>query len=461
MVFAIVVFYRRIVGVNPTTVALTFLLAVLVVSASWGLRYAVFLALAATLAFNYYFLPPTGKFVIADPQNWVAMFAFLVTAVVAGELSERARREALGATRRRREVERLYTFSQRLLVAENVVELLNAIPRHIVEVFGVTEAALFLQKTGEIYRSSGRADLLSLDELKATTARGESSLDNTRDVFVVPVRLGVRPVGAFGIVGSLSRETLEAIGSLIAIAVERARAVESLGRNEAAREGEKLRTALLDSVTHEFRTPLTSIKASVTSLLSGVGLSEPDRHELLTVIDEECDRLNRLVGEAAEMARLESHEAKLDLQPRDVRGAIDAALEHCASVLGEHPLEVQIPADLPRANIDVDRIKEVMIHLLENAARYSPPDSPIRITAEAADGGVAVSVSDQGAGIDDFEQALIFDKFYRGQNRRYSVQGTGMGLAIVKAIVEAHGGVVSVVSQLGKGSVFRFTVPRG
>jgi len=275
----------------------------------------------------------------------------------------------------------------------------------------------------------------------------------------VPVRMGVRAMGALGVAGHLSRETLEALSSLVAISIERAAAVEKLGRAEAARENERLRSALLDSVTHEFRTPLTSIKASITSLISDFQLDQTQRQELLTIINEESDRLNRLVGEATEMAELDAHEVKLNIEPQHIREAIDGALEESRSSLRAHPIEVRLPNYLPPVLMDVDRIKEVLRHLLENAAKYSAPDSPIFISSEVQNGRVVTNVADRGAGIDDLERSMIFDKFYRGQGQRHRVQGTGMGLAIAKAIVEAHGGRIGVTSQLGQGSVFSFGLP--
>jgi len=459
IVFAVVGLYWFVVRVNPTTVALTFLLAVLVIGATWGLSYAVFTAVLATLSFNFFFLPPVLTFTIADPQNWVALFAFLLTAVIASHLGARIRREALDAHRRRQEVERLYAFSQQLLVTDNVMELLNTIPRYVVESFGVTAAALFLPSRGEIYRSTPDKHELDDEHLKNTVARGEPMAVAERNLHFLPLRLGVRPVGAIGTSGgSLSRETLEALGSLVSIAIERAGAVENLGKAEAAREGEKLRSALLDSVTHEFRTPLTAIKASVTSLLSDWNLQPAQRQELLTVINEESDRLNHLVAEAVEMAKLDAGQVDLDLQPHHIREAVDSALEASRQVLAAHPVETEIPPQLPAVRIDLARIQDVLLQLLENADKYSPPGSPIRLKAEAGQGNLTVSVADQGAGIDDQEQSMIFDKFYRGQER-YRVQGTGMGLAIAKAIVEAHGGQIGVTSQLGRGSVFHFTLP--
>src|SRR3989441_6199222 len=199
LVFAIVYTYHTLIRVNPTIVALTFLLAVLVVSARWGLRHAVFMAIVATLAFNYFFLPPVGTFTIADPQNWAALFAFLVTAVIAGQLSERARRETSRANQRRRELEHLYAFSQRLLTLESVPELLNLVPRHIVETFGGKGAALFVLDRTDVYRSDPNTREIETGRLQSVAARGEPVTDLENGLAYVPLRLGVRSVGAIGI----------------------------------------------------------------------------------------------------------------------------------------------------------------------------------------------------------------------------------------------------------------------
>jgi two-component system, OmpR family, sensor histidine kinase KdpD len=444
--------------VNHTTVALMFLVTVLLTSAYWGLRYAVVMAIGATAAFNFFFLPPVGTFTIADPQNWVALFAFLVTALVASNLAERARREAESAKQRRRELEKLYGLSQRLLASENVLELLNALPQYLQETFSVGSAVVMAADHPTVYRSSLDAKFEE-SVLRSTLLRGEPITQG--GVSYVPLRLGMRTVGALGVTGDeLSRETLDALGSLAGLAIERARALEALSKNRAEQEHERLRTALLDSVTHEFRTPLTSIKASVTTLLSGAGLDEQDRHDLLTVIDEETDRLNRLVGEAAEMAQLDSGMFKLDLQPHSIAEAIESAVEDARASLEKHPVEVDLSGKhLPVVRMDVQRIREVVMHLLENAGKYSPPGTPIKVTSEVKSDMLVTSVADRGPGIDSFEQSLIFEKFYRGQNQRYTAPGTGMGLAIAKVIVEAHGGTVGVVSQLGSGSVFSFSLP--
>lgn len=460
LVSLIVLVYFKYVHVNPTTVALTFLLAVLAVAAVWGLAYAVPMSIAAALCFNFFFLPPIWKFTIADTQNWVALAAFLVTAFIASHLSERARRETRAATDRRIEVERLYAFSQQLLITDNIVELLKSIPSYIVETFGVEHAAIHVANKDKIYRSGAETDSLPSAELREVSTRGEIILDTRQERCFVPLRMGVRKMGSLGMAGDvLSRETLEALGGLVAIAIERAGAVDTLMRNEASRESERLRSALLDSITHEFRTPLTSIKASITSLRSGGILTDEQRQDLLAVIEEETDRLNRLVGEAVEMAQLDAHEVKLELRPHQIREAIDQALEGSKTVIGDHPVQIRLAENLPPVMMDVAWIKKVLQHLIENAAKYSPDNAPIFISSESRNGRLITSVADRGMGIDDLERSMIFDKFYRGQSQRYRVQGTGMGLAIVKAIVEAHEGRIEVTSQLGQGSVFSFGLP--
>ncbi len=460
LVLGISFVYRKLFHVNPTTAALTLLQGVLIVSAIWGLWQAVVTAIAATLALNYYFLPPVGTFTIADPQNWIALGAFLLTAVIASQLSERARRAARNANERRRDVERLYSFSQQLLSSDNIAEVLNRIPKYVVESFDVRSAAVSLSNRPDVYRSGAQSDGLDLLDLQLVCMRGEPKFDFPNSLAFMPLKMGVRVIGSFGISGTLpSRQTLDALGSLIAVAIERAGTVEKLARAEIARESEQLRSALLDSLTHEFRTPLTAVKASVTSLLSSTPIDEPQRQELLTVINEESDRLNRLVGEAAEMAQLDAHSVQLNLHSHAVREAVMEALEQSKQALRHHPVKINLPDDLPPVRMDLARIKEVLMQLLENAAKYSPPDSSIHITAEVRNHMLTTSVTDQGPGIDDFEQALIFEKFYRGRNQRLQIQGTGMGLAIVKAIVEAHAGSVGVTSQLGNGSVFYFSLP--
>ena len=452
--------YSRLLHVNQTTVALSFLLAILAVSAVWGMVVSIFMSVCAMLLFNYFFLPPIGTFTIADPQNWVALGAFLITSIVGSQLSARIRREADASHSRRREVERLYAFSQKLLGEGNVIQLMNAIPNHIVDCFEAGAAELFVPQKDKFYRSGYGAAQIDEDLMKAAYDRDETSSDPSQPMHFVPVRLGVKPIGSLGISGAvLSRQTLDAVGSLVAIAMERARAVEQLSETEAERQGERLKSALLDSIAHDFRTPLTAIKAAVTDLLTADGRTATQKKELLTIVNEECDRLNHLVEEAAEMSKLEAGEFEMHLQAVDVSTLIEAALGHLRKALGERKIILNVEENLPPVRADLGLAKDILVQLVDNANLYSKKEMPITISAESGGSFVSISVADRGPGIDPFEQGLIFDKFYRGKDQRYQVRGTGMGLPIAKAIVTAHGGTISVTSQLNAGSVFTFTLP--
>src|SRR4029077_12370605 len=216
-----------------------------------------------------------------------------------------------------------------------------------------------------------------LDEEKMKTAfvNDEVTIDTQRGEYFLPIRLGVRAIASLGISGpQLSRQSVDAISSLVAIAIERARAVEQLGQTEAAREGERLKSALLDSITHDFRTPLTSMKASVSSLLTSEHSDAQQTRELLTIIDEECDRLNRLVEEAGEMAKLEAGEFALDLAAVSIEEVIQEALAHCKTFLAGRPIDVRVSANLPLVRADAVRTKEALVQLIDNANLYSPKD---------------------------------------------------------------------------------------
>src|SRR5262250_3667628 len=336
IVAGITVFFRKALPhVNQTTVALSFLLAILAVSAVWGMTVSAVMSVAAMVAFNYFFLPPVGTLTITDPQNWVALFAFLVTSITGSQLSSRIRREADIANRRRREIEHLYAFSQKLLGEGNVIQLMNAIPNHIVEAFETGAASLYLADKQKFYRSGFGTLQLEEEQLRAAYQREEPCVDAAHGFCYGPVRIGMKAIGSFGISGApLSRQTLEAVGTLLGIAIERTRAVEQLSRTEADRQGERLKSALLDSITHNFRTPLTSIKASVTSLLSDHAPEGAQQRELLEIMDEECDRLNKLVEDASEMSKLEAGEIELELRPVTARELVETALAYCKIALG-------------------------------------------------------------------------------------------------------------------------------
>ncbi|MDP9037868.1 MAG: DUF4118 domain-containing protein [Acidobacteriota bacterium] len=454
----IVLVYRVWLHVNPTTVALTLLLLILLLAAEWGLRYAVAISLAATACYNFFFLPPVDTFTVADPQNWLALLAFLATAIIASRLSQRARDEAEEARSRQRELSVLFRLSRELLQSESVATLLSAAPSAVASVTGGRSALLYLVEGDRLYQAG--SDMVSAVEIPhlrqlAQTLPGPN-LDGGE--MQIPIRTGVRPRGVLLVRGAaLSGETAEAIGSLISIATERVQALEGLARGEAAKESERLRTLMIDSITHELRTPLTSIKGAATTLLAG-GVGEDERSELLSIIDEESDRLNRLVSEAVEMAQLDAQQVQMHFVPVKVTDLVRRARASCAWVEEQHTVAVEVEEGL-EVSADAGFLEKVLSNLLENAGKYSDAGSPIRISAERTAAGVTMSVADRGVGIDAGELGLVFERFYRGRLQADGASGTGMGLAISRAITEAHGGTIAVVSQRGEGSVFSVTLP--
>ncbi len=448
----------RLLSVNGTTAALTYLLAVLVMATSWGLLEAALASVVAVLCLNYFFLPPVGAFTIADPENWVALLAFLATSLIASQLSASARRRAAEASRRQHEMERLYALSRSLLLLDAAeAGVAWQLAHQIAQVFQLPAVALFDRSTDHVYAGGPQDIAVAESRLRDASMQGTAFHDAMADVKILPVSLGGPPIGSLAIAGGAVSDTaLHAIANLAAITLERARAQAVASRAEAARQNEELKSTLLDALAHEFKTPLTSIKAAVSSLLSETGLPQK---ELLTIVEEETDRLDALVTEAVEMARIEAGHVHLEQQPLEVREVVAAALKRSDRAIEDRMVELDVPDGLPKVLADRELASLVIRQLISNSLKYADPRSPIRIRAKAGEGAVSISVTDRGPGIPEREQARIFDRFYRVPSGSSGVPGTGMGLSIARDIVEAHGGKLNVSSKAGEGSEFSFTLP--
>jgi two-component system sensor histidine kinase KdpD len=456
MVAGVIEIYQTALHVNNTTVALSLLLVVLGISTWWGLAEATFASIAAVLGFNFYFLPPVGAFTIHDPQNQVVFVAFLVTAVTVSQLSAHARRRAAEAEARRLESQRLYDLVQTTMLSGNPRKTIREFVQKVVQVFGCDAAAFYYGITEEFFRSGPESQPVGDHDLRAAAEVSDVCLDLPRNLATAPVRLGGRTLGSLALLGPLpSEQMVGAIANLMAISIEKARALEDASHAEAARQSEVLKSALLDSLAHDINTPLTSIKAAVTSLLSG---SAAPSHELLTIIDEEADRLNQLAAEVIAMARIEAGKIHLEKQQIQPEELIDSVLADLRPALHGRAVNVDVPPGLPNAEADPEFVQQVIKQFLENALKYSPAATPITVSAALKSGKIVIGVADRGPGIQENERALIFDKFFRGRQHRFESKGTGMGLAIAKGIVEAHRERIWVESEPGEGSAFYFTL---
>ncbi len=446
------------VPVNETTVALALLLVVLGIASKWGLGEAVVASVAAMLCFNFFFLPPTGTFTIQNPKNWIALAAFLVTAVVASKLSAALKKRATEAIQSRSEMEKLYTLSRGMMLAEAGPEAAKQIAGLIASTFE-SRAVIIYDHAHQLLHRAGPEDIpITQARLQNVLLQDTPFYESETQTFLLPIRLGGEPLGAMAISGSeISDAALNSIANLVAIALERARSVEAASRAEAARQSEELKSTLLDALAHELKTPLTSIKAAATGLLADNAVKGPGA-ELLTVIDEEADRLNSLITDAIRMARIEAGDIRIEKQPTGVSELIEGTVRRLRGALQGRPISVDVPAGMPEVAVDRELISAVIGHLLENALKYSPAGTPIAVSARSDTRGVVITVADSGPGIAREERERIFNRFYRGTAARRKTSGTGMGLAIASQVVKLHGGRIWVEDSPEPGARVSFSV---
>lgn len=460
IVGGITLIYSRLIHVNNVAVSLSYLLAVLAIATRWGLVDALVASIAGMVCFNFFFLRSSGTLTIADPQNWAALLAFVVTAVVASHLSASAKRRTVESLDRQREMEKLYTLSRNFLLMEVNDHMAQEITNNIAKVFDLPGVAFYDRVSDRIHRAGPQDIPVEPGRLRDTAVQGTVHHDSATRTTIIPIRLGVQPIGSLGIQGPQVSETaLHAIGNLAAITLERAHAQDVATRAEAARQSQELKSTMLDALAHEFKTPLTPIKAAVTSMLSDSDMN-PTRQELLRIVDEETDRLNAMLTDAIQTSRIEAGQLQLHRSPQSLGKIFQVQLDKLAETLEGRSVRLELPEDLPSVSADPEFIGVVLGQLLNNALKYTPPGSPITLRAEAGEMEVTVSVEDSGPGIGEQEQRKVFEKFFRGRDQRERIPGTGMGLTIARQIVHAHHGRIWVESEPGKGAKFLFSVPR-
>ena len=447
-------------GVNSTTAGLVFLTLVVLFAAETGIWLALYVALLCAVSFDYYFLPPVGTFQLVGVQAWLAMISFMLSCAVVGRVAERARLQARQAEQRREDVERLYTLSQEMMLQEDAAGLIRDLPRMIERIFALDGVVLYICDRDQLYSSTSELPMSIQASLRAMTESHNPAQTVPGGFLAMTLMLGLRPVGALGLRPAvLSHEVATAVSAQVAIALTRAMAIEASTRMEASREGERLRTALIDSLTHELRTPLTSIRAAATTLIESEGLDDASRLDLATIVDEEASRLDALIGEAVEMAEIDAKVVKVRPVAQCPRTLLDQAVAESHAALAAHRVSIDAEEPDKPAWFDAHLLGRVFRHLLENAARYSPLGSRITLRSRRAGGRLEFFVEDNGPGIDSVDLPLIFEKFYRGREGAASRKGSGMGLAIVRALLIAHGGAIEASSTRKEGTSFRFWVP--
>jgi two-component system sensor histidine kinase KdpD len=462
--------------ISPTTGALALLLVVLWVATFGRLWVATLVAVVATLCLNFFFIPPIGTFTIADPENWVALFVFLVVAVIASQLSARAQERTREAIARRNEVTRLFDLSRDVILTTENSGALDALARHIARRFELARVAIYLPSDHgwRAYQGADAAVVVEEAQLDTTLAGARGTLEfdarqraygghttgvdaGGRPVSLVPLRHGIKTIGVMAIGASdMEAGTLDAVAGVAAMAIERAQFLAEREAAELVRQKADLASTLLATLSHDLRTPLTAIRVAVENLQRD--LPGDTRREQAAAALSELNRLTRLFQDILDMARVDASAIRIDRQWVTAADIVDAAAAQVRHALDGRALRVDAGGDAEVA-IDPRLTSAALAHLLENAAQYSPPDRPITVVAHVDRAGLRVSVQDEGSGLDPGELDHLFERFYRGRTARQTSFGTGMGLAITRGLLSAEGGQVWGENVPGGGARFTISVP--
>jgi two-component system sensor histidine kinase KdpD len=461
---------------NASTGSTVYLLIVLIVAAVSQLRVAVATSIAAMLCLNFFFLPPVGTFTIADPQNWIALFAFLTVSLVASNLSAVARSRTREALSRRDELARLFDLSRDVLLItdshEGLEVLARAVARRLdldfvgiaveaggawnVHTGGLGNVHLDRSLLADVHASLGSA--LEFDAHSRTYAGHRSVTVDDRVVRLVPLRIGARPIGILAASGRpVEAGTLDTLAGVVAIAIERTELLEGRRTAELTRQSEQLKTALLASLGHDLRTPLTAIGVAAANI-GAPDLPPDERRDQADVILAEVERLDRLFQNVLEMARIDAGAVEARTRWTHPSEIVAAARDQVERTLMNHTIEVAIGSDVP-VRLDPRLIATALAQLLENAAHYSPSGTAVTVEAGVTGDGLRIRVSDRGPGIDPTDAPHIFDRFYRGRAARTRSSGSGMGLWIVRRLLAVEGGRVWAENRPDGGAHFTIVIP--
>jgi two-component system sensor histidine kinase KdpD len=450
-------------NVNGTTVGLVYLITILIVATTWGIVESVIASMLAALFFSFFSESPAG-FAIVDPEDWVALGAFLIGALLAGDLSNRAQRRAAEAKARQIEVEKLYALSRSIIsimLMDSGDAIGEVLAKELASICEIPSVAIYDSGSDVVYCGGETRPPMPEARLREAASGGSSFKDEKTGILFAPIALGGQRLGSIALHGGvLSTTAINALLNLLAITLESTRTREIATRAQAARQSEQFKSTLLDGLAHEFKTPLTSIRAATTALLGATVSDKAQQEELLTVVDQEADRLSRLVTEATHVARIEAGDLDINREWHCIDDVIKGVLSDSEPSRDGRRINVSLEDGLPHILADAKLVQLALRQLVDNALKYSPRKSAIDISARLSGESLTVSVRNEGEPLSESEQARIFEKFYRGQNVRRHVAGTGMGLSVARDILRAHGGDVYLTgSSHRSGTEFVLAIP--
>jgi two-component system sensor histidine kinase KdpD len=459
-------------------VDLVFLTAVVSVAVRYGLWPSIVASVAASLAYNFFFLPPIYTFTITDPTNVAAFFFFMLIAILVSNVAARVRTQADTAIGRIRTTEQLYAFSRKLAGTATLDDVLWATAYQTALMLKV-RVVLLLPEGGVLTVKAGYPPEDELDKADLAAAnwawsndrpagRGSDTLPGAKRLFL-PMRTGRGLIGAIGIdddrTGPLltpdQRRLLDALVDQGGLAIERVLLVEDMDRVKRTVESERLRSALLTSISHDLKTPLASVLGAASTMRDlASNLSDTEKRDLLATVIDESERLNRFIANLLDMTKLESGAIVPNTALHDVGEIVGSALHRASKILARHKVSLELAADLPMLELDAVLFEQVLFNLLDNAAKYSPPDTTISISSFREKSAVSLQVADEGEGIPPAELESVFDKFYRVQKGDHVRPGTGLGLAISRGFVEAMGGRITAANRADRnGAVINIRLP--